>query len=169
MKKIITSALFVFSVLTGLAQVPPHRTCGTMDYHNYLIQTRKNYEADFIQYNQMLDQYMKSPQFSAMRTTAATITIPVVIHVVYNTAAQNISDAQAISQFSVLDNDFNHLNADTVNIPSPFNAVAGKTGIRFCLAVRDPNGNPTTGIVHKSTTVTSFITDNLQVVMIRGM
>ncbi|HRF99771.1 MAG TPA: T9SS type A sorting domain-containing protein [Bacteroidia bacterium] len=162
MKKTFLSifAAVYFSVAL-FAQVPPHRTCGTMDYHEYLKLTRPGYEADYIQYNQMLDQYMNSQQFaSRVNGTAANITIPVVIHVVYNTAAQNISDAQAISQFSVLDNDFNHLNADTVNIPVPFRSVAGKSGIRFCLAVRDPNGNPTTGIVHKSTTVTSFVTDN---------
>lgn len=151
------TAIFCYS-LTGFAQVPPHRTCGTMEYHEFLKQTRKNYETDFNQYNQMIDQYMASSQFAAKANV--NITIPVVIHVLYNTAAQNISDAQAISQFSVLDNDFNHLNADTVNIPLPFRSVAGKTGIRFCLAQRDPLGNATTGIIHKSTTTTSFTTDN---------
>ena len=161
MKKLITTALLAFSVLTGLAQVPPHRTCGTMDYHNYLMQTRKNYAADYAQYNQMLDQYIQN-NHAALNATARTanITIPVVIHVVYNTAAQNISDAQATSQFAVLNNDFQRLNADKVNTPSTFTAVAGGVGITFCLAQRDPNGNATTGIIHKSTTTTSFTTDN---------
>jgi PKD repeat protein len=162
MKKILlTLSAAIFTSVALFAQVPPHRTCGTMEYHEYLKQTRPGYETDYIQYNQMLDQYMNSAQFaSKVNGTAATITIPVVIHVLYNTAAQNITDAQAISQFSVLDNDFNHLNADTINIPAPFKTVAGKSGIRFCLAVRDPSGNATTGIIHKSTTTTSFTTDN---------
>jgi PKD repeat protein len=161
MKKLITTALLAFSVLTGLAQVPPHRTCGTMDYHNYLMQTRKNYATDYAQYNQMLDQYIQN-NHAALNATARTanITIPVVIHVLYNTAAQNISDAQATSQFAVLNNDFQRLNADKVNTPSTFTAVAGGVGITFCLAQRDPNGNATTGIIHKSTTTTSFTTDN---------
>jgi PKD repeat protein len=161
MKKLITTALLAFSVLTGLAQVPPHRTCGTMDYHNYLMQTRKNYVADYVQYNQMIDQYIQNNQ-ATLNATARTsnITIPVVIHVLYNTAAQNISDAQATSQFAVLNNDFQRLNADKVNTPSTFTAVAGGVGITFCLAQRDPNGLATTGIIHKSTTMTSFTTDN---------
>ena len=144
--------------MTAFAQSRPDR-CGTMQYHEYLKQTRKNYAADYIQYNQMIEQYMQSSQFANLRTNS-NITIPVVIHVLYNTAAQNISDAQAISQFSVLNNDFQRLNADTVNTPAAFRSVAGGVGITFCLAQRDPNGNATTGIVHKSTTTTSFTTDN---------
>ena len=161
MKKLITTALLAFSVLTGFAQVPAHRTCGTMDYHNYLMQTRKNYAQDFAQYNQMLDQYIQNNQ-SALLTQAKTtnITIPVVIHILYNTAAQNISDAQATSQFSVLNNDFQGTNADRINTPSTFTNVLGSAGITFCLAQRDPLGNATTGIIHKSTTVASFTTDN---------
>jgi PKD repeat protein len=160
LKTLLISAFSLSLSIMALGQNPDHRTCGTLENHEFLKQTRRGYAEDFVQYNQMIDQYMKSPQFQNLRTSGTTITIPVVIHVVYNTNAQNISDAQAISQFSVLDNDFNHLNADTVNIPSVFRSVAGKTGIRFCLAVRDPNGNPTTGIVHKQTSVTSFVTDN---------
>lgn len=143
------------------AQFPSQRTCGTMDNHNYLLQTRKNYATDLIQYNQMIDQYIQNNQASlniAAKTT--NITIPVVIHVVYNTAVQNISDAQATSQFAVLNNDFQRLNADKINTPSAFASVAGGVGITFCLAQRDPSGNATTGIIHKSTTTTSFTTDN---------
>ena len=161
MKKSLLTLIAVisFSAILFGQEVPPHRTCGTMDHHEYLKQTRKNYSEDVIRYNQMLDQYMNSPQFKAMKTTA-TINVPVVIHVVYRTATENISDAQAISQFSVLNNDFNRLNADSVNTPAAFKSVAGRMGVNFCLAQRDPNGNPTTGVVHKSTTTTSFTTDD---------
>ncbi len=161
MKKIITTSLLAFSTLIGLAQTPAHRTCGTLDNHNYLMQTRKNYAQDFVQYNQMLDQYIQNNQ-SALNIAAKTsnITIPVVIHILYNTAAQNISDAQATSQFAVLNNDFQGLNTDRINTPSTFTNVLGSAGITFCLAQRDPSGNPTTGIIHKSTTTTSFTTDN---------
>ena len=161
MKKLITSALLAFSVITGFAQMPSHRTCGTMDYHNYLIQTRPNYATDYTQYNQMINQYIQNNQ-ATLNTAAKTanITIPVVIHVLYNTAGQNISDAQATSQFAVLNNDFQRLNSDKVNTPSTFTAVAGGVGITFCLAQRDPNGLASTGIIHKSTTVASFSTNN---------
>lgn len=158
-KLLLTFIVAVCSITLAFGQVPAGRTCGTMDHHEFLKQTRKNYENDHVMYNQMLDQYMSSNQFATMRTNV-NITIPVVIHVVYNTSAQNISDAQAISQFSVLNNDFQRLNADSVNTPTPFRTVAGGVGITFCLAQRDPNGNPTTGVIHKSTSVASFTTDD---------
>jgi hypothetical protein len=93
----------------------------------------------------------------------AVITIPVVFHVVYNTSAQNIPDARIIEQLNVLNQDFGRTNADAVNTPSVWQGIAANTNIQFCLAQRDPSGNPTNGIVRKSTTVTSFSTnDNIK-------
>jgi hypothetical protein len=93
----------------------------------------------------------------AVNAVAATVTIPVVVHVVYNTSAQNISDAQIISQLNILNADFAGINSDVSLIPTTFQGVkSGNTNIQFCLAQRDPNGLSTTGIVRKSTTVTSF-------------
>ena len=72
-----------------------------------------------------------------LRTGAARggeITIPVVVHVLYNTAQENISDAQIQSQIDVLNEDFNLQNADKSKIPSIFSGVAGNVGLKFVLA-----------------------------------
>lgn len=89
-------------------------------------------------------------------SASSTLTIPVVVHVVWQTAAQNISDAQVMSQIQVLNEDFGRTNADAVNTPSGFQPVAANTGIQFCLAQIDPQGNPTTGIEHIATTTANF-------------
>lgn len=141
------------------AELPAHRTCGTLDHHEYLKQTRPNYEKELTDYNKMLDQWIENNKTNPVNNVQTTITIPVVIHVVYKTTAQNISDAQAISQFQVLNDDFQRHNSDTA-IGSSFYNVAGGVPFQFCLATRDPNGNPTTGIVHVATTQTSFTTDD---------
>jgi len=86
--------------------------------------------------------------------------IPVVVHVVYRTTAQNISDAQIQSQIDVLNEDFARLNSDTSNTPSFFKSIAGTSSFQFCLAKQDPDGNPTTGIQRRSTTLTSFSTND---------
>jgi hypothetical protein len=83
---------------------------------------------------------------SAMKLVNGLITIPVVVHVVYNTAAQNISDAQVRSQIDVLNEDYGNTNADKVHIPAEFKPVDGTIGIRFTLD----------RIIRKSTTITSF-------------
>jgi len=89
-------------------------------------------------------------------TWLPTIVIPVVVHVVYNNTAQNISDVQINSQIQVLNEDFNRLNADASNTPSQFLSVAGQMNIEFRLAKIDPNGNITTGITRTSTSKTGF-------------
>lgn len=61
------------------------------------------------------------------------IEIPVVVNVLYRTAAENISDAQIQSQIDVLNNDFNALNSDYNNVPELFAGVKANIGIKFVL------------------------------------
>ncbi|OFY86347.1 MAG: hypothetical protein A3F72_11130 [Bacteroidetes bacterium RIFCSPLOWO2_12_FULL_35_15] len=88
------------------------------------------------------------------------ITIPVVVHVVYNLADQNISDAQVLSQIDALNEDYSRTNADAVNTPSVFQPYAANANIHFVLAKRDPNGNATSGITRTYTSNTSFSSNN---------
>ncbi|MES2567320.1 MAG: M43 family zinc metalloprotease [Bacteroidota bacterium] len=162
-KFFLTLLIALSNLLSIFAQTPPQRNCGTLQHHEYLKQTRANYETELNQYNQMLDQYLldKNNDKDISKSTAAIVTIPVVVHVIYKTTAENISDAQAISQVQVLNNDFAKLNADASKVTQPtFSTIATGANIRFCLAQRDPNGNATTGVTHKLTTVTSFGTND---------
>jgi len=88
-------------------------------------------------------------------TGRSVITIPVVVHVVWNTmdSTQNISDAQIQSQIDVLNNDFRKLNADTSIVPAVFQSVMADTEIEFCLAQTAPDGTFTTGINRIETTI----------------
>jgi hypothetical protein len=88
------------------------------------------------------------------------ITIPVIVHVLYNNSAENISDAQIRSQIDELNRDYQKLNPDTARIPSYFNALAADCGFRFILAGIDTNGRIITGIVRKHTNVTAFSVDD---------
>ena len=80
------------------------------------------------------------------------ITIPVVVHVVYNNTVENISEAQIISQINSLNADFAKANKDFLNVPSVFAKLAANTSIQFELAKTDPMGKATTGIVRKKST-----------------
>jgi PKD repeat protein len=84
------------------------------------------------------------------------ITIPVVVHVLYNTSDENISYSQIQSQLDVLNQDFRKSNSDAVNVPSAFSSYAADAQIEFCLASSDENGNATSGITRTSTSTTSF-------------
>ena len=129
------------------------RVCGTMEHLEQLKAQDKTIEVRMNEIETHTNQFIQNQ--NAMKTTGV-ITIPVVVHVVYNTTSQNISDAQVKSQIDVLNEDFRRLNADRTNLPSAFSSVAADAEINFCLASKAPNGSATTGIVRKSTSVTSF-------------
>jgi Pregnancy-associated plasma protein-A len=89
------------------------------------------------------------------------ITIPVVVHVVYNAPAQNISDQQIASQIAALNRDFRALNADALPASHPFAALAADCELEFCLAQYDPQGNPSTGITRTLTNTPQYDLGNL--------
>jgi hypothetical protein len=85
------------------------------------------------------------------------ISIPVVVHVLYNNSVQNVSDAAIQAQIDLLNQDYGGINPDRNKMPADFLSSASATNIQFCLAKRDPFGKPATGIVRKYTAVTAFI------------
>jgi Pregnancy-associated plasma protein-A/Secretion system C-terminal sorting domain len=88
------------------------------------------------------------------------ITIPVVVHILWNNSAQNISDVQIQSQLDVLNADYSGKNKDRSKIPGYFAGLAADCGIQFALAKSDPGGNSTTGIVRRQTPIQSFGVDD---------
>ena len=87
-----------------------------------------------------------------LNRSAMVVVIPVVFHVLYTNAAQNIPDARIYEQLDVMNKDFSRTNVDASNTRSQFLSVATNTQIQFCLAERTPANAPTTGIVRVSYT-----------------
>ena len=116
-------------------------------------------------YNILLDEYNCSDNvmnymtltIKLFDTPDPIITIPTVVHVVYNGASQNISEAQILSQIDVLNKDFRRLNPDIFNSFSRHRGFSKDARIEFCLASRDPTGQPTNGITRTSTNHTPFV------------
>ena len=133
------------------------RNCGAMEYLEQQIQNNPERALRL----QSIERHTERVQQNAQRAVTGTIVIPTVVHIVYRTSAENISDAQVQSQIDVLNEDFRRLNADASNTPSVFQGVAADAEIQFCLASVDPSGNATTGITRTVTTRTSFGTNDL--------
>jgi len=132
------------------------RNCGSMDYLAAQLANDPGLRTAMEQVERETDQWIAAnPQ-----RVQAVITIPVVFHIVYNTTAQNISDARILAQLDVLNKDFARLNADASSTPSVFQGVSVNTNIQFCMAQRDPSGNATNGIVRRQTTTSSFSSNN---------
>jgi len=83
-------------------------------------------------------------------------TIPVVVHIVYSAASENISIAQIKSQIARLNLDYGARNPDRKKAPSVWAGLVTDAKIQFALATKDPNGKATNGITRTKTTQTSF-------------
>jgi hypothetical protein len=86
--------------------------------------------------------------------------IPVVVHVVHRTTAENIKTSQIKSQIAVLNKDFRATNADKSKVPAPWKGLVADAQIQFALATTDPAGRPTTGITRTRTTRNGFSDDD---------
>ena len=153
MKHLFLSAtVFVMAVTSAFGQT---RNCGTTEYTNQQILADPSIGIRMDEIESFTNAYIADGN-----QAKATVTIPVVFHVVYRTATENISDARVLAQLNQLNLDFARLNSDAGNTPSVFQGLAANTNIQFCLAQRDPNGAATSGIVRRATTVTSFSSNN---------
>ena len=94
------------------------------------------------------------------RVEKKALAIPVVVHVVYRTPGENISDAQIKSQIVALNRDYSAANADKNITPPVWQGVIGNAQIKFALATKDPKGKTTNGITRTKTTKGSFGTDD---------
>ncbi len=135
---------------------PARRTCGTMEVHQRLLRTVPGYREarDSIE-----NYYLRSARMGMVGRSGCT-KIPVVVHVVWRTNTQNITDDQIKSQITVLNQDFRKKNPDIASVPGVFQPLVDDARIEFELASVDPTGNPTNGITRTKTTVNGFSDDD---------
>ncbi len=149
-------------MMATLLSATAQRNCGTAEYKQQLLKADPALQDVFRKIEKQLSGSDKPSNGLAKRDTSANeiIYIPVVVHVLYKGTAENISDAQVLSQIDALNKDFRGLNADKNNTPNAFKNLAGDARIQFCLARVDTQGKPTTGINRKKTTQDLFTTDD---------
>ena len=134
------------------------RDCRSFEYENQLLrndpslQAKRNSIESFVQLNQA--------GASSRQASSKIITVPVVVHILYHYAGENISDDLVKSQIAALNRDYRKMNADTIKIPVAFKSLAADCGIEFQLATVDPEGRSTTGIIHKYTPITQWMLDD---------
>ena len=153
----IIVCLFLFIAISSFAQ----RECAHASY----LEQQKLSDPDFATRSIVIESFVQQANAAHTFTSSdargeGVIRIPVVIHILYNNASQNLSDAQVKSQIDALNRDFRRKNGDTSNIPARFKGLAADVQIEFVLATADPKGRATTGIIRKYTTVTNWNLDD---------
>jgi len=123
----------------------PRRRCGTMAAHMALLESYSPYRARQAELEQLT---------VARRELAAAVpkrvTVDVVVNVVYQTDAQNVSSAQIKSQIDVLNRDYAATNPDKSKVPEVWKGLVSDSRLRFRLA----------RTTRRRTTRASFTTDD---------
>ncbi|HEY4290622.1 MAG TPA: M43 family zinc metalloprotease [Puia sp.] len=164
MKYFLPFAGSLLITVSGLAQ----RDCRWLDYKQQQLKADPSLAEKVEAVESFTRMQLRKPSVAVTGVGTkdnipALITVPVIVHIVYNSSSQNISDAQVLSQLDVLNADYGKHNADTSAIPSYYSSLAANSGFRFVLAGVDTDGHATTGIVRKSTNATSFtLNDNVK-------
>ena len=157
MRTLLLGISFLLSIV-----VAAQRDCRTSEYIDLQKKSTPLFQKKLLEIESFLSS--QSPQLKTLDDKSSgsqpLIRIPVVVHILYNTADQNISDAQIFSQLNALNRDFRRLNADTVNTPERFHSLAADVQIEFVLATVDPSGRATKGIVRRYTSQTVFKADD---------
>lgn len=144
--------LLIYCSILFSSIIHAQRICGTMDAYANAIQ----HNPELALNRETMEAQIQNWISHHSNANRAVVTIPIVIHVIYNTSEQNISDAQVQSQIDVLNEDYARLNADASQTPSAFQSVAANCEIQFCLAKTDPSNQATSGITRTQTAATSF-------------
>ncbi|MFV8359980.1 zinc metalloprotease [Flavobacterium sp. LS1P3] len=150
MKKILLSAvalLMLFSCQNDTTEVAPEasvlarRGCATQE----VLEAQLKADPTLALRMNEIEAFTQKAMLTG-RLVNGKVEIPVVVNVLYKTAAENISNAQIQSQIDVLNADFNAANSDFSSTPALFSGVAANVGITFVLET----------VNRKSTTKTSW-------------
>src|SRR6266513_968596 len=140
-------------------KVPSHRMCGAVEVHQRLLEQHPEFRIARGKILAATEQLIRMGRVMPAARSGP-IVIPVVVHVVCNKAAGNISAAQVNSQIATLNRDYQAKNSDKKNVPAVWAGLVTDAKITFELAKQDPKGNSTDGITRTKTTETSFGTDD---------
>lgn len=141
--------VFILIVISNLPNTLGQiRDCYTDTY----FETEAKTNSRRLEIMDQIERQIRHFEKSVTPRNNAIVTIPVVVHIVYNVSSENISDAQIHSQIEVLNKDFRRKNIDA-NYTWQQSA---DTNIEFCLATVDPSGKSTSGITRTYTSASSF-------------
>jgi hypothetical protein len=126
------------------------RNCASQEVYEQSLAADPQFALRRAEIEAYLEEYVSTVQ----PRSGSVVTIPVHFNVLYNTTAQNISNAQLQSQIDVLNEDYGATNSDYNSTPSIFSTVrSGDIGIAF-------SWDPATGTTRKSTKKTSWRTND---------
>ncbi len=136
---------------------PAHRTCSTDDAMQKVFENDPQARQRYERLQQQLESQMSQTGINRQLRTQAIVNVPVVVHII-------LPDPNLVT-LTTIQNQLDTLNwffgnastTDSLRVYTPFRTTYGRSNVRFCLAVRDPNNQATTGVIRvtSNTTFTS--------------
>ncbi|MEO7984726.1 MAG: M43 family zinc metalloprotease [Bacteroidota bacterium] len=158
MKAKLIIALFIVAFTT---QLSAQQRCSSTDYQQAELKHNPLLAEKIKQIEAFTNQQLQIQNRTSTLVGGNTIKIPVVVHILYHTQDEKISDARVASQITALNKYYRRLNNDTMNTPAYFRQLAADCEIEFELAISDPRRHSTSGIIRKYTPVTKWKADDL--------
>lgn len=146
--------LTLVALLSLSSNVFTQKKCSSYNYYVKEIASSTEFKIKQEAIENFTNRFLTQPQNNSQaRITSAVIKIPVVVHILYHSPSQKISDDIVRQQIRILNCDFRRKNADTSLTPLAFRNVAADCEIEFQLATSDPNRFSTNGIIKKYTPI----------------
>ncbi|MBL6447987.1 T9SS type A sorting domain-containing protein [Fulvivirga sp. 29W222] len=147
LKHLLVFFMALCSTYSTYAQVGPVRKCAAQE-----VFEEQNSNPKIAERRNLIEQhtrdFLRRKDKGIGQARTGVLTIPVIVHVIYSNAQENISDAQIQSQIDVLNEDYRKVNSDVSGVPSEFTATDMQ--IQFSLSQ----------ITRKSSTRTSWGTND---------
>lgn len=136
------------------------RNCATDDVHDILFNKNPELRPESNKAYKLLEDYTKN--FASRVESNANYTIPVVVHIVHDNGAENISDQAVLGGIQDLNDGMKGQTQNESFIQPEFTGIKSENApIEFVLAKYDPNGNPTSGIIRHQNSTYTVAGDNL--------
>ena len=116
---------FLFSTTVFAQKINANQQCG----YDYLVSSMEEKYPGFKETSDLTFRLAKEYKSSNLRNEI--MTIPVVVHIVYQNQEQNISDVRIKKVIKRLNEDYRHTNENRNNIRPEFKSIIGDPMIRF--------------------------------------
>lgn len=165
MKKMITlliglnATICIEAQTTNALQHQDHERCGT-SLSKMIQESTPGFMEEHSKLELLTQNFVEDSEKSGNEKTA-TIIIPVVFHINKSSNPTDVTLQQIQSAIDILNEDYNGLNVGFTSVRSEFQSVKATIGIQFCLATKDPDGNPTNGVTYHTNNYDGREPDNL--------
>ena len=144
MKTLLKSFMTFSLIIPAFLGFTQNTVCGTDYFYEKEYQKNPSFQNEVEQNWMVSDSPIGS---ESERGARAVKIIPVVFHVFHDNGVGNISYDQILSAMDMINEDFRRTNADTGSTRDIFKPYATDSEVEFRLALVDPNGNCTNGVV----------------------